>query len=344
MAHHQGMSIVALANVLLARAPRRWGMGDARIEAVASLLHERTPREVPRLHETPASSPPETLRKRGPGVLRDVLPGMAAIEPTHLLSNGRYAVTLRANGAGTSRWGKDMVSRSRDDVLRDSFGTFLHLRWDRQPRAVSLTQHPAPDRAAHYHASFHGDRAWFGAVWPELDAETTVWVSPEDDIEFRRVVLRNKGERMLDVELLSAFEVSLADARADEAHPAFQNLFVAAEWQPGHRPWCSSAGPASPPTRACWRRTSSPRPSRRSPGSGSRSTGSAGSAATAARAIRSPSSTTRPPCPRDRRAPRSTPASTRSPRSRRGSRSHPAARPWSPSARRRRTTAPRCAR
>ncbi|MEO5881385.1 MAG: glucoamylase family protein, partial [Caldimonas sp.] len=157
MAHHQGMSIVALANVLLDRAPRRWGMGDARIEAVASLLHERAPREVPRLHEAPASSAPDTLRKRGPGVLRDVLPGMAAIEPTHLLSNGRYAVSLRANGAGTSRRGNDMVSRSRDDALRDAFGTFFHLRWDRQPRAVSLTQHPAPDRAAHYHASFHGD-------------------------------------------------------------------------------------------------------------------------------------------------------------------------------------------
>ena len=235
MAHHQGMSVVALANVLLARAPRRWGMGDPRIEAVASLLHERAPREVPRPHEAPASSPPERLKKRGPGVLRHVLPGMAAVEPTHLLSNGRYAVSLRANGAGTSRRGRDMVSRSRDDALRDAFGSFFHLRWDRQPRAVSLTQHPAPDRAADYHASFHGDRAWFGAVWSEIESEITVWVSPEDDIEFRRVVLRNRGDRMLDLELMSSFEVSLADARADEAHPAFQNLFVSAEWQAGHQ-------------------------------------------------------------------------------------------------------------
>ncbi|MEP7303549.1 MAG: glucoamylase family protein, partial [Caldimonas sp.] len=235
MAHHQGMSVVALANVLLARTPRRWGMADPRIEAVASLLHERAPREVPVLHEEPASPAPGALQKRGPGVLRDVLPGMAAIEPTHLLSNGRYAVTLRANGAGTSRWSSHQVSRSRDDALRDVHGTFLHLRWDRQPRAVSLTQHPAPDRSAHYHSSFHADRAWFGANWPEVDASITVWVSPEDDIEFRRVDLRNDGDRPLDLELLSSFEVTLADARADEAHPAFQNLFVGAEWQAGHQ-------------------------------------------------------------------------------------------------------------
>ncbi len=234
MAHHQGMSIVALANVLLEAAPRRWGMGDARIEAVSSLLHERAPREVPPLREPPAMPAPTTQR-RGPGMVRDVAPGMAAIEPTHLLSNGRYAVSLRANGSGTSRWGGHAISRWRDDGLRDAHGIGFYLRWDRQPNAVSLTQHPAPDPAAHYLSTFQADRVAFNASWPEIEAQTTVWVSPEDDIEFRRIVLRSCGDRVLDVELLSAFEVTLADPRADESHPAFSNLFIGAEWQAEHQ-------------------------------------------------------------------------------------------------------------
>ena len=235
MAHHQGMSIVALANVLLAGAPRHWGMGDARIEAVASLLHERAPREVPPLREPPASVTSGLLQRRAPGMFREVAPGMNAIEPTHLMSNGRYAVALRANGAGQSRWGNVTVSRARDDALRDAFGWFFHLRWDRQPRPISLTQHPAPDPAAHYHCSFHADRVAFAATWPEIEATTTVWVSPEDDIEFRRVVLHNCGDRTLDLELMSSFEVTLADQRADESHPAFSNLFISAEWQAQHQ-------------------------------------------------------------------------------------------------------------
>ena len=234
MAHHQGMSIVSLANVLLARAPRRWGMLDPRIEAVSSLLHERAPREVPPLRAAP-SSPMPTAQRRAPGMYRAVDPGMAAIEPTHLLSNGRYAVSLRANGAGTSRWMGNAVSRSRDDALRDHYGTFFHLRWDRQPHAVSLTQHPAPDSAAHYESSFQADRVAFHAAWSEVDASVTVWVSPEDDIEFRRVVLRNTGDRVLDLELMSSFEVTLADPRADASHPAFSNLFLTAQWQPEHQ-------------------------------------------------------------------------------------------------------------
>jgi len=232
MAHHQGMGLVALANVLLDNVAQRWGMADAHIEAVASLLHERPPRELSLLPAAAAAATPLALQRRPPGLLREVLPGAAVPEPTHLLSNGQYHVALRANGAGWSRRGDVDITRWRDDALRDAHGSFFYLRWDRQPQAVSVTQHPAPDPAAHYQSVFHADRVCFEAQWPELQVRTTVWVSPEDDIEFRQVELHNLGDRPLDLELISAFEVALSTERADEGHPAFTNLFVGAEWLP----------------------------------------------------------------------------------------------------------------
>ncbi|HET6599953.1 MAG TPA: glucoamylase family protein, partial [Burkholderiaceae bacterium] len=235
MAHHQGMSIVALANVLLEGAPRRWGMADPHIEAVSSLLHERAPREVSMLLEPPPQPTLVNKERRRTGLTHEVVPGMAALTPTHLLSNGRYSVALRANGAGSSRWDKTHITRTRDDLLRDAQGSFFHLRWDRQPNAVSLTQHPAPDPRAHYQSSYHADRVCFDATWPELASRVTVWVSPEDDIEFRQIELSNLGERALDLELMSSFEVTLAAPGADEAHPAFSNLFVRAQWRAAHR-------------------------------------------------------------------------------------------------------------
>ena len=235
MAHHQGMTIVAIANVLQAGTPRRWGMGNPHVEAVASLLHERAPREVSVLLAPPPSATPTTRDRRQPGLLRDVRPGLAAVTPTHLLSNGRYSVALRANGAGWSRWGAVAITRSRDDALRDSFGSFFHLRWDRQPQAVSITQHPAPDPAVEYRSTYHADRVCFDATWPELASHATVWVSPEDDIEFRQIELRNLSDRALDLELMSAFQITLADPRADESHPAFSNLFLRAHWRAAHQ-------------------------------------------------------------------------------------------------------------
>jgi cyclic beta-1,2-glucan synthetase len=235
MAHHQGMSIVAIANVLLDCAPRRWGMANANIEAVSSLLHERVPREISILHVPTAAAPPELSQKKVVSFLRDVRPGVTALEPTHVLSNGRYSVALRANGAGSSSWGQTNITRWRDDALRDAYGSFFYLRWGRPSESipsspVSITQHPAPDPMANYSSIFHADRVCFDAQWPDLQTHTTVWVSPEDDIEFRRVELRNMSDRTLDIELMSAFEVTLADPLADEAHPTFSNLFLRAQW------------------------------------------------------------------------------------------------------------------
>ena len=234
MAHHQGMSIVALANVLMDKLAQRWCMATPQIEAVASLLHERAPREVAAHVEVPTGLPLQAalaLQNRPPGPLREVMPGVSAVAPTHMLGNGSYSVTLRANGAGQSRRRGVGINRWRDDALRDELGSFIYLRQGPAERPCSITQHPAPDPAAEYTSTFHADRVCFDATWPLLRAHTTAWVSPEDDIEFRQIDLYNNGDRDLDIELLSAFEVSLAEPRADEAHPVFSNLFVSAEWR-----------------------------------------------------------------------------------------------------------------
>ena len=231
MAHHQGMSLVALANVLRGGMAQRWGMAHPRMEAVASLLHERAPRELPTL-QAPLRLPLQAWQRRAPDHIRTLTPGAQALEPTHLLGNGRYSVTLRANGAGWSRWGQTGITRWRDDALRDACGSFVYLRLDQSDPPVSVTRHPAPDPHATYSCRFHTDRVCFDAVWSELRINTTVWVSPEDDVELRKVVLFNLSDQPIELELISAFDVTLASHAADEAHPAFSNLFVKTDWLP----------------------------------------------------------------------------------------------------------------
>lgn len=234
MAHHQGMSIVALANVLHSGVAQRWGMAHPRLQAVASLLHERAPRELPS-PPPPSDLPPQVLHPRKPVQVRTFVPGAQALEPTHLLSNGRYTVTLRPGGAGWSRHGQTGITRWRDDALRDAHGSFLYLQRDAAAPPVSLTSHPAPDPAARYLAHFHTDRVVFDTTWDDLRVNTTVWVSPEDDIELRQVVLHHLGDEPIELELISAFDVTLASHAADEAHPAFSGLFVQADWLPAQQ-------------------------------------------------------------------------------------------------------------
>ena len=241
MAHHQGMSLVALCNLLCANAPRRWFFACPMVQAFEALLHESTPRQIIRAAD-PRDLPESAaeLRERA-YQSRTVMPASGHWQPTQLLSNGRYSVALRANGAGVSRWSVDgratpqTISRWRDDALRDDYGTFVYLRESGSGPMWSVTQHPAPHPDWHYKTTFLADRVEFEASSDELHVKTTVLVSPEDDTELRIVRIQNHSDRELTLDLLSYFEPVLADARADEAHPAFSNLFLQTEWRPEWR-------------------------------------------------------------------------------------------------------------
>lgn len=238
MAHHQGMALAALCNVLCSNAPRRWFCGDPLVRAHEALLHENTPRQIirsadPRLPPEPDGYTPEPVFQS-----RELNPLGASWKPTHLLSNGRYNVALRANGAGLSRWRGRNITRWRDDLLRDGYGSFFYLVHPDQagePSVSSLTARPAPGTGWHYQARFMADRVQFDAQGGDLSTTLTVLVSPEDDTELRTVTLLNTGRTEQVLELVSCFEAVLADPRADEAHPAFSGLFVQTRWEPQWR-------------------------------------------------------------------------------------------------------------
>jgi cyclic beta-1,2-glucan synthetase len=237
MAHHQGMALVALCNVLCGQAPQRWFAQTPLVAAYDTLLHERCPRQIissanPRTAPGADDSLPNSAFQS-----RSINPLAPGWQPTHLLSNGRYSVALRPNGAGVSRWQKNNqrinVSRWRDDLARDEYGSFIYLKTDGNP-ACSVTAHPAPHPQWRYSCCLMADRVQFDATTRHMQATTTVLVSPEDDTELRTVVITNLLDVAVTCDVVSCFEVVLADARADEAHPAFSNLFIDTAW---HAPW-----------------------------------------------------------------------------------------------------------
>ncbi|WP_421956132.1 GH36-type glycosyl hydrolase domain-containing protein [Polaromonas sp.] len=247
MAHHQGMSLVALCNVLCGQAPQRWFSETPLVQAYETLLHERCPRQIintanprslPGFAEDASASPFQS---------RKINPLDGQWQPTHLLSNGRYSVALRANGAGTSRWSqhhtRQNISRWRDDLLRDQYGTFIYIRRGNERNVHSLTAHPAPHPRWLYKARFLADRVQFNSVASDLETTTTVLVSPEDDTEIRTVLLHNVSGAAVTYEVVSCFEAVLADARADEAHPAFSNIFMETIWYPEWRAMVMSRRP-----------------------------------------------------------------------------------------------------
>ena len=149
--------------------------------------------------------------------------------PSALIGNGSYTVCLRPNGAGQSRWRGLALNRSRDDLLRDAHGHWLLWRPVGATALHSLTSAPLPAPQTTYRTRLYPDHVEFDAESDTMASTVTVWVSSDDDVELRRIVLHNRSDEAIDVELMSVFEVALAPQAADESHPAFSNLFVRAQ-------------------------------------------------------------------------------------------------------------------
>jgi cyclic beta-1,2-glucan synthetase len=231
MAHHQGMTVVAIANVLFDGRMRERFHAEPSIQATELLLQERTPRDVsvahPRAEEVGTAARvsdmqlPESRRLRTPH---------ESTPQTHLLSNGRYSVMLTGAGSGYSRWRDLGVTRWREDLTRDDAGSYLFLRDTESGAVWSGGYQPSGVEPDSYEVNFTEDRAEFIRSDAAITTILEVVVSPEDDAEVRRISIMNAGNRMRDLEVTSYSELVLAPPAADTAHPAFSKLFVQTEY------------------------------------------------------------------------------------------------------------------
>jgi cyclic beta-1,2-glucan synthetase len=234
MAHHQGMTVVAIANALHARHHSDMTArfhAEPIIQATELLLQERPPRDVavarPRIDEGMAGA---NVRELVPPMLRRFHSPHDLVPRTHLLSNGNYAVMMTSAGSGYSRWRDLAITRWREDVTCDSWGSYVFLRDERSGEVWSAGYQPSGAEPDSYDVSFTEDRVEIvrrdGAITTTLD----VAVSPEDDAEVRRVSISNLGREGREIELTSYAEVVLAPQASDMAHPAFSKLFVQTEF------------------------------------------------------------------------------------------------------------------
>jgi cyclic beta-1,2-glucan synthetase len=230
MAHHQGMALLSMAHVLLNCPMQRRFLSDPYFKATDLLLHERLPDSAAMLQP----HAPEVTATRKPYVEQEAIMRVfntpdTPIPQPHLLSNGRYHVMATNAGGGYSRWKGLAVTRWREDATRDCWGTFCYLRDTASGRFWSTAYQPTLRPSKSYEAIFVPGRAEYRRRDEEIDTHTEISVSPEDDVEVRRVTVTNFSSDTRTIELTSYAEVVIAPQNADLAHPAFSNLFVQTE-------------------------------------------------------------------------------------------------------------------
>ena len=229
MAHHQGMGLLALAHLLLERPMQRHFEADARLQATLLLLQERVPRVAAFRPDIDARAGMRDAGDVDKTPIRIINNADAPVPEVQLLSNGRYHVMVTHAGGGYSRWKDLAVTRWREDATCDAWGSFCYLRDMSTGEFWSTAHQPTRKSGENYEAIFTEGRAEFRRRDSGMDTHTEIVVSPEDDIELRRLRITNNSHVSRTIEVTSYTEVVLASAVADELHPAFSKLFVQTE-------------------------------------------------------------------------------------------------------------------
>ena len=227
MAHHQGMSLLSMAYLLLDRPMQKLFEAEPQFKATMLLLQERIPKASTFFAHTTEIADinyVETGTK-----VRIINTPNTPLPDVQLLSNGNYHVMLTNAGGGYSRWKDIAVTRWREDGTRDNWGTFCYIRDVQNETFWSNTHQPTLKKSDKYEAAFSQGRVDFRTSHNDINAHTEIMVSAEDDIEMRRVHLTNCSSICRTIEITSYTEVVLASAASDIMQPAFSNLFVQTE-------------------------------------------------------------------------------------------------------------------
>ena len=252
-AHHQGMAFLALTNQLTGERMRERFHSDPMVASADLLLQERVPRGVEMVTpHTEEVAYVRSVRELQVPVTRAYRTADTPAPSTRFLSNGRYSVMVTNGGGGYSRWRDLSLTRFREDITRDCWGTFFYVRDTASGEVFSMPHNPWPGKPDEYNVSFASDKAEFSRLDGDLETHLEVAVSPEDDVEIRRLTFTNRGFVRRSLEVTSYLEIAMSAQMGDQAHRAFSNLFVETEALPDRNAVLFTRRPRSADERRAW--------------------------------------------------------------------------------------------
>ena len=177
--------------------------------------------------------------------MSSAFPYQTPIPRSHLIASGDYSVMLTAAGSGFSQWKGCAITRWREDVTCDAWGSYVFLRDIDSGAAWSAGFQPLAATPDEYSLSFDEGAARIerrdGDIVTTLDI-----IVDQGDTELRRITLSNRGDQNREIELTTYSELVLASATSDAAHPAFSKIFVQTEFDVDQRVLLASRRPRTP--------------------------------------------------------------------------------------------------
>ncbi|HEU5086252.1 MAG TPA: glucoamylase family protein, partial [Roseiflexaceae bacterium] len=153
MVHHQGMSLVAINNVLHnARMQQRFH-AEPIVQATEMLLQEKIPHSPPLQLPEESSETPHAVTTEA-HVTRQFTTPHTAVPYAHTLASGAMAALFTTGGGGFLRYRDLMVTRWRADATCDNWGSWIYVRDARSGLVWSPAYQPVHEMGNGYRVTF----------------------------------------------------------------------------------------------------------------------------------------------------------------------------------------------
>lgn len=236
MAHHQGMSLASLSNAVFDNIMQKRFHREPQIKAVELMLQEQVPLKEytfnPIIEETREKKLSSKIKRMGEKPVTYSSPN-TVIPRTHFLSNTEFSVMLTLSGSGYSKYNKKYVTRWTEDQTVDAYGSYIYVHNLNSGNVWSATSKPMNNQGTDYKVTCFPNLIRYSRKDGNIITQTEIIVSPEDAIEIRKVSLTNESKYYRDIELTSYAEIVLDELAADQAHPAFNKLFIQTSFEDG---------------------------------------------------------------------------------------------------------------
>jgi cellobiose phosphorylase len=230
MTHHQGMNIVSINNFLNDNIMQRRFHAEPIIKATEILLEEKRYSyfiSIPKKGYTVNIKKSETQEKAP--INRYVNITSPPMPIAHYLCNDKYSVMVTSDGDGFSKFNDMMLYRWRSDVYANT-GNYIYIKDKKADKVWSSTFNPTKTIPDDYQVVFSPHQAEFNRRDGEISSNTAVSLSPDHNLEIRKLTLINHGNEEKEIEVTSYLEVVEDSFLAELSHPAFNKLFIESEY------------------------------------------------------------------------------------------------------------------
>ncbi len=229
MAHHQGLILLAINNLLKAQILQKRFMQNPQIKAVDILLQERMPENVIITKEEKEKVEKRTYVDEQNYTQREITKPQTKLPQINSLFSNQYTIITDSRGRGYSKYQDIYINRYKKtaDTEQGIFFFFKDLKTKRIWSASKMSYLSHPDKYTMY---FTPEQNKIVRQDGNIETVLKTTIAANEPVELRTVELTNFGIEKQTIEITSFLEPVLSTQAQDNSHTAFNNLFLNYEY------------------------------------------------------------------------------------------------------------------